>query len=245
MAITNSAGNRIINSIAGQTADLTITNTSNTASSSASNTISVAGSSAADAYIRYSISGVQQWTEGVDNSDSDAYVISASNTIGTTNALRIATDGIVNRPLTAGFLAVQTGSAANQTGDNTTFTFGGAGTITETYDIGSNFNTGTGQFTAPVTGIYLLSGSWFFQDLDAAHTIGGINFRVAGNGYRGWVGNAFNWAYPTSNFLIMNCSLVINMTAADVATFECSISGGTKVVDIGISNTWFAGQLIA
>lgn len=245
MAITNKLGNRIINTIAGQTADLNITNTSNTASSASSNTISVAGTSAGDAYVRYSISGVQQWTEGLDNSDSDAFVISASNTIGTTNTLRIQTDGIVNKPLNAGFRASQTTEGTNATGDGTTVTFGTVGAITEAYDIGGNFNSANGQFSAPVTGVYLLSGGWSWLQIASAHTNGVMNFVVAGNTYRGWAGSAYNWSYPASNIFRTDYSIIIKMTAGDVATLQCQVSNGTKVVDIGLQYTWFAGQLIA
>lgn len=69
------------------------TNTSNTANSNARVTASVAGSSAGDPYILYDVSGVQNWTEGVDNSDSDKFKISASSALGTSDVLTLTTAG--------------------------------------------------------------------------------------------------------------------------------------------------------
>jgi hypothetical protein len=68
----------------------------NTASATAHASISLnsGGTSAGDAFVIYSvISGPNTWAAGLDNSDSDAFVIARSNTLGTTNRLRMATDG--------------------------------------------------------------------------------------------------------------------------------------------------------
>ena len=45
-----------------------------------------------DMFNRYQINGGQSWSAGLDNSDSDAYVISAWAALGTNNALRLGTD---------------------------------------------------------------------------------------------------------------------------------------------------------
>lgn len=76
-------------SLSGVTPAVAVRNTSNTASSGAVVLVQVAGAAASDAYSRYDISAVQSWTAGLDNSDSDAYVIAASATLGTTNRLRL------------------------------------------------------------------------------------------------------------------------------------------------------------
>jgi len=73
----------------GGTVQLVAQNTSNTANSAARALITVAGSSAADPYVLYDISGVTDWIEGVDNSDSDKFKISASAALGTNDALTI------------------------------------------------------------------------------------------------------------------------------------------------------------
>ncbi len=77
----------------------TVSNTSNTASSGATQFITVAGSSAGDAQVQYAVAGTTTWTEGIDNSDSDSYVLAASNALGTTNAFHITTAGAPTFPL--------------------------------------------------------------------------------------------------------------------------------------------------
>lgn len=67
----------------------------------ASNAISyviVGGASSGDAYSRYSISGVKDWSVGIDNSDSDAFVVSESGSPGSSNRLKIAVGGAVSIP---------------------------------------------------------------------------------------------------------------------------------------------------
>lgn len=102
---------------------VTIINTSNTASSSSLLGIYVAGASAADPYTYYEISGVQGWSTGIDNSDSDAYVIAASGTLGSSNVLRISTAGAVTMPGTLGVTGAITASGGvvgNLTGNAST-----------------------------------------------------------------------------------------------------------------------------
>lgn len=72
--------------------DVTVeaTNSDNTSlTSNAFFEAAVGGAAGGDAGIRFQVSGVAtNWSAGLDNSDSDAWVLSASNTIGTSNALR-------------------------------------------------------------------------------------------------------------------------------------------------------------
>jgi hypothetical protein len=93
--VTNSINNTIGASNSGATNTLTVTNSSNTASSQAQVLISVGGSSAGDPYIHWNINGVIDWVMGIDNSDSDRLVISRSATPGTTNVAYFDSTGIV------------------------------------------------------------------------------------------------------------------------------------------------------
>jgi hypothetical protein len=47
------------------------------------------GANAGDPYINFLVNGVTNWSAGIDNSDSDAFVIAASSALGTSNRLRI------------------------------------------------------------------------------------------------------------------------------------------------------------
>ncbi len=81
----------------GATNTLTVTNASNTASSNANIVATVGGTSAGDATHQAVVSGTQTWTWGVDNSETgDPWVLAASATLGTTNALSITTAGVVS-----------------------------------------------------------------------------------------------------------------------------------------------------
>lgn len=82
--------------LSGSTAIIRSTNGSNTAASDAQFFAEVAGSSGGDPHFRMTVSGVQNWAMGIDNSDSDALVVAASNVLGTTNRLRIPTSGAIS-----------------------------------------------------------------------------------------------------------------------------------------------------
>ena len=72
-----------------------IFNTSNTANSHGVVSIYSGGSSAGDAFLHWKIEGVQDWSIGIDNSDSDKLKISKNFGPGTNDYLTIDTSGIV------------------------------------------------------------------------------------------------------------------------------------------------------
>ncbi len=82
-----------------------INNLSNTASSDANEFISVAGASGGNPYTLYEVVGFTDWAAGIDNSDTDAYKIASSGSVGTNTALRIARSS-------EGYSASFTGSVA-------------------------------------------------------------------------------------------------------------------------------------
>lgn len=81
-------------SASGATNTLTISNTSNTASSNALLQNTVAGTSAGDAFQTFTVTGTTNWSQGIDNSVSgDPFVLSASTALGTSNTLVVETSG--------------------------------------------------------------------------------------------------------------------------------------------------------
>lgn len=92
----NAINSSIGASISGATNTLTITNPSNTASSQALVNVTVGGGTAGDAFTTYTVSGVTNWSQGVDNSATDAFVLSASTALGTTNVMTAAVAGAVS-----------------------------------------------------------------------------------------------------------------------------------------------------
>ena len=79
----------------GGTVDLRVSNESNTASSRARLTTRVAGTSAEDAIVNYEISGGQQYTSGIDNSDSDTFKIQGGSSLSASAGLSITTGNVV------------------------------------------------------------------------------------------------------------------------------------------------------
>lgn len=95
MTNTAAADFTFTTAVAAGTRVLTVSNTDNTnTASNAKNAISVGGASGGDAFTTYSVNGVTDWSHGIDNSDSDAYVLAASSALGTTNVARYSTTGV-------------------------------------------------------------------------------------------------------------------------------------------------------
>lgn len=172
MAITNSIGKRSLNSVSGENAAFTVTQTDNTSGTSNAYTyINVAGTSAGDAYIVNSVSGTTDWSRGIDTSDFSGYVISRSSTPGTTNTMRMSAAGLVNWPLQCAFFGYKTSDSTNATGNGTTVLIS---SYTEIYDQNADFDSSSGAFTAPRDGYYLINGSIQFTVVSAAMTRGFI-----------------------------------------------------------------------
>lgn len=211
--------------VSGASLSITTANTSNTASATAFHRVQVAGSTASDAYYQADISGGQNWTWGLDNSDSDAWVLSASGTPGTTNVMRVATTGEITYPLQPAFLAYVNTTITNVTGNGTEYTI-----IfdTEVYDQGADFNLGTSTFTAPVTGKYLINFSCL---VTGTTTCNAANMRIVTS----------NRTYNQSQHLSPGSttatagtiSVLADMDAADICTFTVTTSGaGSDVGDV-------------
>lgn len=78
----------------GSTGYIQITNSNNTASSQSQFKATVAGGTAGDAFSTYTVTGVTDWSIGVDNSDSDRFKITPGTALGTSDAISISTSGV-------------------------------------------------------------------------------------------------------------------------------------------------------
>lgn len=224
---------------------LTVTNTSNTASSSAQVVVSTAGSTAADPTTLWSTT-TTNWIAGIDNSvtspTDDPWVLAQGTALGTNNVMSVATSGEINYPLQPAFLAYVNTSIPNVTGDGTVYTI-----IydTEVFDQNSDFNLGTSVFTAPVTGRYqfnmmtlLITGTVVISQLGRIVTSNNV-FRYSG----------YNNSGATTTG-VMYSSVLCDMDAADTAsiTVVATDSGG-KIDDVagvnaGDVRTSFSGNLV-
>ena len=159
MALANALNSQVANANSGATNTFTVSNTSDTASSAANIIASVGGSSAGDATHQAVVTGVTTWTWGVDNSDSDAWVLAASAALGTTNVMRSTTAGEITMPLQSAFLAYLSSTAVNASGDGTLFP---VIADTEVFDQNSDYNNATGVYEAPVTSRVTLNVNCFW-----------------------------------------------------------------------------------
>lgn len=240
----NSINSTIGASNSGATNTLTITNPSNTATSKALVNVTVGGSTADDAFATYTVTGVTNWSQGVDNSiTGDPFVLAASTALGTTNVMSAATSGAINYPLQPCFLVEPTGNATNATGDGTVYDIVLA---TTAFDQGSNFS--TPNFTAPVTGKYLFCINVTLANLGVAHTEAFINLVTTTNTYQlSTINSATARELVSGNTtLTLTASLVVAMTATNTAKIQAVVSGSTKTVTVVSANfTTFSGLLMA
>jgi hypothetical protein len=186
---------------------------------------------ASDAVFRSVINGGDLLAWGLDASDSAAFVLCNTNTLGSGNLFRIGQDGAVNLPLTPFAMAKITATQSNITGDNTTYNITGA-IFTELFDQGSNFSNGT--FTAPRTGKYRCNLNIVLESIGAAHVFMEVDLVTTGGTYVMSQCNpaAIRTNPGTVNTVSVPASIVVTMTAGDTAYFNIVINGSTKTVGL-------------
>lgn len=87
------------------------------------------GGSGGDPKTQYFVGGGQDWATGIDNSDSDSFVISNSANLGTNNAMRVGTDRIVGFPAGVKNLVSTANTANPPTNAELISAFGAAATV--------------------------------------------------------------------------------------------------------------------
>lgn len=141
----NGANANIMGNSSGGQIYFGVRNANTAAASDAKLYVETGGGSAGDPFIHLNNS-VSNWAFGMDNSDSDAYVIAASTTLGSSNKLRIGTAS------TAGVELLGTG-----TNDNATS--GYVGEYVESV-VSTPTNMGTSATWTNMTSISLSAGDW-------------------------------------------------------------------------------------
>jgi len=241
-AIISGGGSvQAIGALVGSTVIFESLNTDNT--NTASDAIvraRVGGTSAGDPYHVVSNSAGQTFGWGMDVSASNVLKETANGSPSAGTLLRQMTaSGEQTMPLQPAFSAIQTSDATDVTGDGTAYTVICG---TELYDQGSDYDNGTGVFTAPVTGRYHFNLQLLFQQLLATATCT-IQLLTTARPYTfGNTGTSFVGNMP------MGFGIDVPMTAGDTASFKAIVGNMTKVVDIygnlGDARTCFSGHLI-
>jgi hypothetical protein len=249
---TNNLNNQCLNdftitsSTSADTATLTVSNTSNTASSIARNIISVSNTSTSDLYTRYAVATTAQYAMGIDNGDADKWKIAyaaSGATPSSTEVMTSDTTGRVRRPNSAAFRAHLNTAQTNKTGNAVNYTVPFDG---ESFDIGSNFNTSTGTFTAPVAGKYLFYGVVRASGTrTTTHTVGSTRISVNGTDFGIVICNV-DVASNTDDQLSFYTHAYVSLASSDAVTLAIVVDGGSQDVDIldQFNFTYFCGMLI-
>jgi len=134
------------------------------------------------------------------------------------------------------FLATTVSPSANVTGDGTV---ANAEFNTETYDVGSNFNTATYTFTAPVAGKYLFTVHVRVSGLSTGFTDGNVELLTSNRSY---YDQEISTVVGTKN---LGLSVIADMGANDTAKVRITMSGGSKTAELsGTALNDFSGSLL-
>ena len=183
---------------------------------------------ATDQVLTYSSSGTASWADpaagGVDGISSSA----------NTTAITINSDEQVTFSSQPSFSACITTNQANVTGDGTAVTLTGAiwtESGTHLWDVGTCFSNGT--FTAPVTGKYLLWWKFYIHGgLNSSHTQYRLDLNMQNGGMMAQKLNPYDMAHALADGLFMGSGVYL-FDATDTCTWKITVSGSTKLVDIG------------
>jgi hypothetical protein len=173
----------------------------------------------------------------VNKAGGAGYTDSGTDTILTGFSI----NGAITQPKSS-FLAYNSVTDPDVVGDGTSYT---VLFDTEKYDTGSDYDGGTGIFTAPKAGKYAFHAAVKLGDLAAAHNRHSLNLLASGVNHLKDVTYTGTSPFVGNSYLEM--SAVVNMAAGDTAKIVLDIIGSTKTVDvIGSSDvvTWFSGHLV-
>jgi hypothetical protein len=232
---------------AGGNVVLTVTNseTANAASHAQLQVLS-GGASGGDAFTRYSVTGVNTWSTGIDNSDGDAYVITPTSTPGgATNGLKITTGGAATIPGTLDVTGKLTGSDTIAAALG--FRAGSAGaTDAQLYRSGSNMWTtpdsltvaGRVAVTGTLTADSLISPK-FYEEGTYTATLTGVSGSVTGTARYVRIGKQVTLYIPT-------LTGTSNSTACTVTGAPASIRPARQqyfpINDMGDNNNLYPGM---
>jgi len=197
-----------------------------------------------DSYVQHSINTTGKFRIGVDDTD-DSFRISQGSVLGINDTFVMTDAGERTLPLQPAFSAYVSSTINNVIG-------GGSYAIihdTELFDVGGDYNTSTGVFTAPITGKYLFTTVCFV----VVNTSGGVQLH-----HKFYINSSTNHYgiflpsrgristfYGTNSSISLSKTLLINLTAADTVATLIESSGGSNVDDVlgGSIYTNFSGYL--
>lgn len=188
---------------------------------------------------------VKTVTLGSTNTTSATSIKSGSGNVAINSGLTIDSSGRNKNTVQPCFSAYLTATTGSLTGDGTLATVVWNATR---YDQNSNFNTGTGTFTAPVTGKYLFTTYTDLAGLTSSHTQYELYVATTARSYLIDRGNPWAQVVGGGSQYTPGNSVIADMTAADTCIIQIAVYNGTKVVTIASSGdsgfSAFTGTLL-
>ena len=142
-------------------------------------------------------------------------------------------DGEVTLPKQAYFHVVPASEQANIANGNTVV-WG-----SETVDTGGNF--ASNAFTAPVTGVYLLSVSLNVNQFDSSASYHWLNVVTSNRTHKISIHGE---GQDADSYYNLSGTVIADMDASDTVTITWEQSGGTAQADVLASNSHFYGYLL-
>lgn len=215
-------------------------NINNTVNPFSTTDVTIDPGASGDSYVQFDINTTGKFRMGVDDTDSDAFVISSGSALGTNNAFRMSANGEMNMGLQPLFLAKPSSTLTNVTGAGVVYTvvFG-----TETKDQGSDYNNSTGIFTAPVTGKYKFVVGLSFTGITSSHTNCPLYFGLNGTTLADlYMQEDFSGGQDVSGAWSFTGETYRSLTASDTFRAIARFIGGSQTVDV-TTDSFFAGFL--
>lgn len=145
------------------------------------------------------------------------------------------------RPLSVAFAAHPSGTLSNKTGNGATYTLI---CDTEEYDLGGNYSTSTGLFTAPVTGVYTFTSIIAMNEVTAAMDRFIAAIQIIGTSAANRERDEGDLQPDVNTRVAILLARDAFMTAGDTAQVNVMVDGAAgDTVDI-LATSHFTGRLV-
>lgn len=193
------------------------------------------GTSGGDPWYQVTVGTARSYAFGIDNPTSGQPLKINTNNSGAispstgTNLWKMNNLGQRNLPLQPCVIANKSANTTNITGDGTVIN---PVIFDETLvNVSGSYNTGTGIFTAPVTGLYYVFTELTYSNVGAAHTLGTLTIVTTSLNYNGNHLNPANVMDPTGQFAF-NLSAIVSLTATQTIQIASQIGNGGKTITL-------------
>ena len=194
-----------------------------------------------DSFVQFNINTTGEFRIGVDDTD-DSFRMSQGSALGTNDTFIMTASGERTMPLQPAFLAYNSVTDANVTGDGTTIT---VEFDTEAFDQGGDYDNTADTFTAPITGKYIFSTNVYLQGFNGTQTSYQLDVITSNGTFTIFLGDPTN--LEAGGEVVVNGCIIADMDANDTTTISLVAGGGDLTVDVrGASDrrTQFSGALL-